>query len=282
MTATSHPAPPPFVRLGPPVPQTPLVIAVPHAGRHYPAQIEADRAVAHRILEDLEDRYADRLVIPAVEAGAVAIVATHARGWIDLNRGEEDAYGPDAAAASPRARAGLGLVPSRIAGRPLWRRFPDEAEMRARIEALHTVYHQAVAEALAAAKAEHGMALLVDCHSMPPLGRPGRAAPRIVIGDRHGITAGAAVAEAAEAVCRRHGLPVARNAPYAGAFTIQHHGRPAEDIHAVQVEMDRTLYLRDGLREPSGAMEGMAAFFAELCWEAVDSLAGLPQARAAE
>jgi N-formylglutamate amidohydrolase len=282
MTAISHPAPPPFVRLGPAAPQTPLVITVPHAGRHYPAQIETDRAVAQRVLEDLEDRYADRLVIPAVEAGAVAIVATHARGWIDLNRGEEDAFGPDAAGGSPRARAGLGLVPSRIAGRPLWRRFPDEAEMHARIAALHSVYHQAVAEALTAARAEHGVALLVDCHSMPPLGRPGRAAPRIVIGDRHGATAGAAVAEAAEAVCRRHGLPAARNTPYAGAFTIQHHGRPEADVHAIQVEMDRSLYLQDGLREPSERVGDMAAFFAELCWEAVDSLAGLPQARAAE
>lgn len=282
MTGSSPPTPPPFVRLGPDSPQTPLVIAVPHAGRYYPPAIEAERAVAWRQLEDLEDRYADRLIGAAVETGAIAIVATHARGWIDLNRGEEDAHDPDAAEASARARAGLGMVPSRIAGRSLWRRFPDVAEMRCRMDHLHAPYHQAVSAALEAAKGEHGMALLVDCHSMPPLGRPGRAAPRIVIGDRYGATASAIVAEAVEATCRRHGLPVARNAPYAGAFTIQHHARPAEHVHAIQIEMDRSLYLRDGLREPSERMEAMTAFFAELCWDAVESLAGLSLARAAE
>jgi N-formylglutamate amidohydrolase len=234
------------------------------------------------VLEDLEDRYADRLAAAAVQAGAVAIVATHGRAWIDLNRGDEDAQAPGDLGASQRARAGLGLVPSRIAGRDLWRRFPTAEDIRARIAALHTPYHDAIAEALTAAKAQHGVALLVDCHSMPPLGKAVRSVARIVIGDRHGASAGAGVAEAAEAVCRRHGLPVSRNAPYAGAFTLQHHGRPAENIHAMQVEVDRSLYLQEGLREPSARMEPMAAFFAELCWDAVDSLPGLAQARAAE
>jgi N-formylglutamate amidohydrolase len=173
-------------------------------------------------------------------------------------------------------------VPSRIAGRDLWRHFPNEADIRARIGSLHTPYHCAVAEALAAAKARHGVALLVDCHSMPPLGKAARGVAQIVIGDRHGASARAVVTEAAEAVCRRHDLRVARNVPYAGAFTLQHHGRPAENVHALQVEIDRSLYLRDGLREPSGGMEAMVALFAELCWDAIDSLAGLPQALAAE
>jgi N-formylglutamate amidohydrolase len=282
MTVLPHPAPPPFVRLGPAFAQTPLVIAVPHAGRYYPSAIETQRAVAHRVLEDLEDRYADRLATDAIAAGAVAIVATHARAWIDLNRGEEDGRAPDAPDASPRARAGLGLVPSRVGGRALWRSFPGPAEIGSRLDALHRPYHQAVADALAAAKVRHGFALLVDCHSMPSLGRPGREAPRIVIGDRHGMTAGVDVVQAVVAACRRNGLPVARNAPYAGAFTIHHHGRPADNIHAMQIEIDRALYLQDGLREPSARLRAMAALFAEFCWDAVDSLAGLSQPHAAE
>lgn len=275
-------APDPFLRLGPPVASTPLVIAVPHAGRYYPAAIEAERAVARSALEDLEDRYADRLIAPAVAAGAVAIVATHARAWIDLNRGEEDACHPDAPDASPRARAGLGLVPSRIAGRALWRELPGVDDIRARLCSLHAPYHGAIAAALAAARAAHGAALLVDCHSMPPLGRAGRPGPRIVIGDRHGASAGDGVAEAAMAACLRHGLPALRNAPYAGAFTIQHHGDPAANVHAIQVEIDRSLYLERGLREPSDRIAEIAQFFADLCWEAVDCLSANCQARAAE
>lgn len=281
MTVFPAPAPPPFLRLGPIVPAMPLVIAVPHAGRYYPQVIEQDRAVARLLLEDLEDRYVDRLIGPIVAAGAVAIVATHARAWIDLNRGEEDACQPGAATASLRARAGLGLVPSRIAGRDLWRRYPDVADIGARIAALHTPYHRAIDEAVAEAKAQHGFALLVDCHSMPSLDRPGRPGARIVIGDRHGVSACPAIVKAALAVCARYGLRAARNAPYAGAFTIQRHGRPAQSEHAIQVEIDRSLYLREGLREPSGQVDSVARFFAELCCDALDSL-GLPQAKAAE
>lgn len=282
MTVLPHQAPPPFLRLGPGVAQTPLVIAIPHAGRYYPEAIERDRAVTRTILEDLEDRYADRLATKVIEGAAVAIVATHARAWIDLNRGHDDAVAPEAANASPRARAGLGLVPSRIGGRALWRRFPDPAEVQSRIAALHRPYHGAVTEALEAARARHGIALLVDCHSMPSLGRPGKAGPCVVIGDRHGATAASEVVEAAVATCRRAGLSVARNAPYAGAFSIQHHGRPADTIHAIQVEIDRSLYLAEGLREPSARLGAIADLFAELCWDAVDALTGLAQARAAE
>lgn len=273
---------PPFQRLGPDYAQTPLVIAVPHAGRYYPAEIEQDRAVARHVLEDLEDRHADRLIARAVEEGAVAILGTHARAWIDLNRGEEDAAGPDAVAASPRARAGLGLVPSRLAGRALWRRSPGTAEIHERIASLHAPYHEAIANALAAAKAAHGFALLVDCHSMPPLGRPGRPGARIVIGDRHGISAGSSVAAAGVGTAVRHGLSVARNVPYAGAFTIQHHGRPSDDVHAIQLEVDRSLYLEPGLRELSARIDLTARFVADLCWDAIDSLCRQYQPRAAE
>lgn len=281
MTASSKAVPPPFLRLGLSVPPTPLVIAVPHGGRYYPGAIEQSRAVAQRTLEGLEDRYADRLIGPTVAEGAVAIVATHARAWIDLNRGREDAGKPDAVAASLRARSGLGLVPSRIGGQNLWRQFPDDADVDARTAAVHLPYHRAIAEALAAAKARHGTALLVDCHSMPPLGRLGRPSAKIVIGDLHGASALPAIVQAAAAACARHGLRADRNVPYAGAFTIQHHARPSEGIYAIQVEIDRSLYLRDGLREPSSHLDAIASIFAELCWDSLNAI-GMPQTKAAE
>lgn len=258
------------------------MITVPHAGRYYPAEIEKQRAVSRRALEQLEDRHADRLVCMAVEAGAVAIVGTHARAWIDLNRGEEDAFAPDDARASQRARAGLGLVPSRAGGRWLWRSSPDIGEVRERMAGLHAPYHRAIAEALVAARENHGFALLVDCHSMPPLGQPGRPAARIVIGDRHGESARPAIAQAALAVSARHRLLAARNRPYAGAFTIGHHGSPTNHVHAIQVEIDRTLYLEPGLREPSARLSAIAGFFSDLCWHAVRAITHGEQVQAAE
>jgi N-formylglutamate amidohydrolase len=275
-------SPSPVIRLGCPDVPTPLVVAVPHAGRYYPDELEEARAVARSVLEELEDRYADRLIQKAVEAGASAIIGTYARAWIDLNRGEGDVGDPDDMAASPRVRAGLGLIPSRLAGRPLWRGSPARVDIDERIRSAHAPYHQAVAEALRMARDRHGVALLVDCHSMPPLSRSGRPAAQIVIGDRHGASAGPGIAEAAATAARRHGLQAARNVPYAGAFTLDHHARPAENIHGIQVEMDRSLYLRPGLREPSDRIGPAAALFAEICWSALGALTDSAQAAAAE
>ena len=185
--------PPPFLRVGPVDAATPLVLAVPHAGRHYPAALDTLRAVSRHVLEELEDRYADRLVAEAVRGGAVAIVATFARAWIDLNRGAEDGIG---AGGSARARAGLGLIPDRLGGRPLWRQEPDAADGAVRLDRVHAPYHAAIAAALDAARARHSFAVLIDCHSMPPL-RRGDTAPQIVLGDRHGTSAGPRIAAAA-------------------------------------------------------------------------------------
>jgi len=252
--------PPPFVRLGPATAVSPLVIAVPHAGRFYPAPIDRERAVAWSVLHDLEDRYADRLITGAVAEGAVAIVATHARAWIDLNRAADDREGSP---ASPHGRAGLGLIPQRLGGRPLWRHMPDDAAIDARVEALHRPYHQAVSLALADARARHGFAILIDCHSMPPIA--GESPPRLVIGDRHGTSTAPWVVERLTDAAQAFELHPARNRPYAGAYGLTRHGSPRDDVHAVQLEFDRRLYLDAMLREPSPALDATADLFAGLC-----------------
>lgn len=267
---------PPPIRRGPAYALTPLVIAVPHAGRLYPQGVEAHRAASHRLIEELEDRYADLLIGPAVAAGAVAIVAPVARAWIDLNRA------PDSADEGRHARAGLGLVPTRLAGQPLWRDALSAEEIRARIAEVHRPYHAMLEQALADARARHGHALLIDCHSMPPIRRgPGYGAG-LVIGDRHGASADRAIVEAIARTASARGLRVSRNAPYAGAYTIDHHGRPRDRIDAVQLEFDRSLYLQDGLREPGAEMGRMAELFAALCTAALDAAGRSPLLDAAE
>lgn len=260
----------PFVRLGPTEPITPLVIAVPHAGRTYPAEIDEARAVPHSLLEGLEDRHADLLPAEALAAGAVAIVAQVARAFIDLNRGEQDGR---AEGATARARAGLGLVPARLGSRALWHAPPDAGSIAARLAAVHAPYHGAIAAALAAARARHGFALLIDCHSMPPLARNGAQGPRIVIGDRHGTSAAPRIAAAAVAAAIACEITVARNAPYAGAYTLDRHGRPPLGVHALQIETDRSLYLGAGLREPSAGLAGAQRLFARLAWAATEAAA---------
>jgi N-formylglutamate amidohydrolase len=263
-----------FDRLGPAFAATPLVLSVPHAGRLYPDELLADSAVPHAQLEELEDRHADLLISQAVAQGAVAIVARCARAWIDLNRAEEDldpalrtppGSGPPATA---RARSGLGLLPSRLGRRDLWRRGPSAAAATERLRDVHRPYHTAITRALDDALIRHGYAVLLDCHSMPPL--PGARPARIVIGDRHGRTAAAGLAARLAAVARAEGYTAAVNAPYAGAHGIERHGQPTDGVHALQIEVDRSLYLMRDMRTLSPGAEPIRALIATLARTALD------------
>jgi N-formylglutamate amidohydrolase len=258
-------APAPFTRHGPAIPDFPVVIAVPHAGRHYPTSLIADAAVPLSRLRQLEDRRADLLIAPAIAQGVTAFVAEHARAWIDLNRdpreidtGMIEGTPPEGLIHSSRARNGLGLVPRHIGGGPpLWRRKFSSEELVRRIAEVHKPYHDAIAAALAAARARFGIAILLDCHSMPPIRQAQRqgAAPAVVIGDRFGRSADGAFGDMVETIARQAGFPSARNTPYAGGYSLDLHGAPPRRMHALQIEIDRSRYLD---RHLDGAGDGLA------------------------
>lgn len=260
-------AEPPFRRYGPDMPASPVILSVPHAGRGYsPALLRASRLPLEK-LETLEDRFVDRLVWRAVAAGLTAIVATAPRAEIDLNREEREvdptmiAPPPPSGAVlqSPRTRGGLGLIPSRIAGAgPIWLQRTSQEELRRRVEDIHRPYHAALADALAQARALFGVAILLDCHSMPPRGPASAGEPGIVFGDRHGSSISPEYLEAAVAASRAAGFATGCNHPYAGGYITLRHGRPAIGIHALQLEIDRSLYLGPDLRTPAGGFDAAA------------------------
>ena len=242
----------PFITLGPISPQRPVVLSVPHAGRHYPqALLEAAR-VNPTVLQRLEDRHADRLVDAAVSAGFTVIVAQFARAMIDLNRGEEEWDGqqvhdaPPPASPNQRVRAGLGLVPIRLHPHgELWCGRIGRAELEQRLVTIHRPYHDQLASLLSAARSRFGGAVLLDVHSMPT---QAGGTPHVVLGDRYGLTASSQLVDALLALAQGTGLAASRNSPYAGAHGIERHGHPSHGIEAIQVEFDRALYL-DGAGE---------------------------------
>ena len=267
----------PFVRLGAPQPLSPVVVTVPHAGRDYPAALADGARVPVERLVALEDRYADRLIADVVADGAVALVARRARAWIDLNRDPREldpemlAPPPADSLPSPRVRGGLGLVPRRIAGvGEIYGARLDLAAVHARIVTDHAPWHAAVAEALAAARARFGVALLIECHSMPPLGPH---APVIVLGDRFGRSAHPDIVAAAEQALGATGLSLARNAPYAGGYTLDRHAAPARGIHAVQIEFCRSLYLDAQRREPGSGLPAIRRLLAATARAMADATA---------
>lgn len=231
----------------------PVLVAVPHAGRDYPDEILVNARVSQQVLERLEDRHADMLAVQASAAGCATLVAHVARAWIDLNRAPSEidpqmiSDAPRTAFAQPSAkvRGGLGLVPRRLADHgELWRKPWTRGSIAARVSSLHDPYHQALSQALASLRARFGCALLIDLHSMPPL-KPEGPGPvaRIVVGDRYGRSAGARLCDLAMRTLGQRGFEVALNHPYAGGYVLERHGRPARDIHALQIEVDRSLYL---------------------------------------
>ena len=245
------------------MPRSPLVLSVPHAGRAYPAEMQALLTVPLARLTGLEDRFVDAVAIGALGDEAM-IVAQRPRGWIDLNRSPIRDRDPQVDAgveprafstmASDKVRSGIGLIPRRAGGAEnMWRRKLTAAEVAARIAQDHAPYHAALAAALAAAQARFGTALLVDLHSMPPL--PGDTPARIVLGDRYAHSCAARFTDLAARVLRDTGLPLAVNHPYAGGHILNAHARPRAGIHGLQVEIDRSLYLDAALDRPGPGLD---------------------------
>ena len=259
-----RPYPPPT--LHPPRGSYPILLSVPHAGREYDSIILANAAQGQRSLETLEDPLVDRLCWRAIGAGFGAIIQNVPRAVIDCNRGEEEVdpaaiEGVSPAPVGPRARHGLGLVPSRTHRHgSLWRRRIDRTELKRRVDEVHRPYHRHLAEELAALAGRFGEAALLDCHSMPS--RAGQA--YIIIGDRHGTSAASWLTAEAARIARAAGFKVALNDPYAGGAIISAHGRPAAGIHAIQLEICRATYLAGDGRTPGPGMDRIAAFLESL------------------
>jgi N-formylglutamate amidohydrolase len=286
------PAEPPFLRIAPKVPLSPVVLSVPHAGRDYTPELLGSSRVPLDTLELLEDRLVDRLVWRALADGASALIALRPRAEIDLNRDEREidpamvAPPPSSRALlqSQRTRGGLGLVPSRISGAgAIWNRRIAAGELSRRIADVHRPYHRALAAMLNETRARFGIAILLDCHSMPPraAGSPAEQAG-IVLGDRYGTSTAPEYVEAASAAARRFGFKVARNEPYAGGYVTQAHGRPAENVHALQLEVDRSLYLDESLRVPGPGFDTIAGLIAAIAASLARRALERPQPLAAE
>lgn len=242
-----------LVLLGPKTPKSPVIISVPHAGRHYPPDLLRSARLDEKRLRALEDRHVDNIVSPLAKRGFSIIIGTAARAWIDLNRSEREidpamikpAPAETGLELSAKVRGGLGLVPRRLARHGDIYHTPIAREdLTERISSAYRPYHGLLSDMLDAARKRFGTAVLLDCHSMPPLrARNGEAPAEIVIGDRHGKSAAPAFADRALAICRERGFRAVLNTPYAGGHILARHGKPERQIHGLQLEICRSLYL---------------------------------------
>lgn len=230
----------------------PLVFASAHSGRDYsPAFVAASRLDPHRLRRS-EDSFVDELFADIPGLGMPLVCATFPRAYCDANREPweldpamfDDALPSWVNTASPRVSAGLGTIAKIVAsGEPIYRARLRFAEAEARVQSCWEPFHAALTGEIEAAHARFGTCVLVDCHSMPANSLPPRSQVDIVLGDAHGTACAPAVVQAVEDVLTQLGFSVRRNDPYAGGFITRHYGRPRQGIHAVQIEINRTLYM---------------------------------------
>ncbi|WP_298333959.1 N-formylglutamate amidohydrolase [uncultured Erythrobacter sp.] len=264
-----------FVHVAPRHMPLPVLIAVPHAGRAYPSETLAHMRDPRHSQLRLEDRCIDVVGVEVARATGTGLLVAHApRAILDLNRSaddidwgmiakpkgfDKDAFlggfsGPVSASGSgnARARSGLGLVPRRLPGfGEIWRSKISFGEVERRVEQIHRPYHEFLERELERIRDAWGAALLIDLHSMPPLRRRAgeEKAPRIVLGDRYGVSCDNVLASNAFRYLESNGCATAHNRPYSGGYVLDRHARRSKGIHGIQIEVCRTTYLDTAFSE---------------------------------
>jgi N-formylglutamate deformylase len=236
----------------------PFIFASPHSGRTYPAGLLAGSRLDPLTLRRSEDAFVDELFGSVTALGAPLLAARFPRAYCDANRapGELDAAmfsGPlamEVDSPSPRVAAGLGMIPRIVRdGAEIYARKLAPADADLRLRFLYRPYHAALAALVEETVARFGLAVVIDCHSMPSA----LAVPDIVLGDRFGASAPAFLTGWTQSAFVQAGFSVARNTPYAGGHTTLLHGQPASGRHALQIEINRNLYLHeDSISRRSG------------------------------
>ncbi|MHB1104099.1 MAG: N-formylglutamate amidohydrolase [Devosia sp.] len=245
----------------------PLVFNSAHSGRDYPERFLSMTRLDHLSIRQSEDAYVDELFARAPHLGTPLLRAHFPRAYLDVNR-EPWELDPAMFAeplserfntTSPRVAAGLGTLARLVAeNKPIYRERLTLDDARMRIEGIYQPYHATLQKLLSESLGAFGVAVLIDCHSMPRLARSGdRLAPDIVLGDRYGTTCATALVDLAEMVFAGAGLRVARNRPYAGGFCTRTYGRPQHGIHALQIEVSRHLYMNEVTLEKNEGFPAM-------------------------
>lgn len=249
---------------------TSVVFASPHSGRAYPPAFLSRAEMDETMVRSSEDAFVDDLFAAAPLCGAPLIAAQVPRAYVDLNRSCDELDpalidGVRRGAHNPRVASGLGVIPRVVAnGRAIHRGKISMAEAQARIDRHWRPYHAGLQTLLDEAHAGFGEAILIDCHSMPHEALDGSTPPGgrradVVLGDRFGAAAASSVVERIEAAFAAAGLRVTRNMPFAGAYVTQHYGRPSRRQHAVQIEIDRALYMDERRIAPSADFDAFRA-----------------------
>ena len=248
----------PVVVLRPLMQAAPVVFASPHSGRHYlPAFVAASRLDLQRLRRS-EDSFVDELFQSAPALGAPLVIANFPRAYCDANRERweldpamfADPLPDYVNTTSSRVGAGLGTIARIVAsGEPIYQDKLRFSEAEARVAMFWQPFHDALRVEIEQTRARFGRCLLIDCHSMPRSSQGRGERVDVILGDAHGTTCSPGIVRQVEAALTALGFRVRRNDPYAGGYITRHFGRPREAVHALQVELCRSLYMDENRLE---------------------------------
>ncbi len=255
-----------------------VVFASPHSGDDYLQSFVKSSVLDRHSIRSSEDAFVNVLVDAAPGHGAPLLSALVPRAYVDLNRSPDELdpaliEGVRRQSHNPRVASGLGVIPRVVAnGRAIYRGKMSLARARQRIADYWQPYHAVLQSLLDEAHQRFGQVILVDCHSMPHeamdgITRHNRQRPEIVLGDRFGAAASGEIVDLVESAFAAAGLKVARNTPFAGAYVTQAYGRPSRRQHAIQVEIDRSLYMDEKTIRPNGNFKAFRALMRQVTGE---------------
>ncbi|MGN6550569.1 MAG: N-formylglutamate amidohydrolase [Pararhizobium sp.] len=276
----------PFEVLEPEAQTTPFVFNSPHSGRRYPEPFLSQARLDPLSIRRSEDHFVDELFAPVVRLGAPLLVAHFPRAYLDVNREPyeldprmfEGALPSYANISSMRVAGGLGTIPRVVAeNMEIYRGRIPVGEAMERVETLYRPYHACLRGLVTRTYRAFGQAVLVDCHSMPANVRMtgGVGRPDVIIGDRYGTSAAEGLVQSVASVFKEFGFVVARNKPYAGGFITEHYGRPAQGLHAIQVEINRGLYVDERTCRKTEGFGALRASLEEVCAALVEAAGDL-------
>ena len=256
-----------------------VIFASPHSGNIYPKAFIGRSGLNEQALRRNEDAFIEELFAPVVDLGAPLLSAQFPRCFVDVNRAPDElpyewtSNSPNSGTkgVSPRAEAGLGVIPTMLSETTqIYKKPLSYRAARARLAALYHPYHDALQDLITEASLGFGSVLLIDCHSMPGFAPMGSRRPDIILGDRFGVSCHPETIARVENIFRRQGYNVTRNYPYAGGYVTQHYGKPRAGIEALQIEINRDLYLNPVTMKKKRGYEALAEALKLVAAEIID------------
>ena len=241
-----------------------LILSSPHSGVYYPDDFFSLLKTDVSELKQIEDSLVDELISGNLDKKNLILKAVWSRSVVDVNRAKNDFNYNDfeppiehiSSKPTKYSRSGIGVIPIKCGmGESIYNTKLSGELAKKWLDVAWTTYHQTLIELLQKAHKNFGHYILFDFHSMPSTSENLNNKIDIVLGDCHGKSIHPKCIDFFENELSKQGLKVRRNSPYSGGYITEFYGKPKEKKHAIQIEINRSIYLNEKTRQKNSNFE---------------------------